>query len=44
MSEAVERVVEANIFLSGVGFENTGVAGAHAFDAAVSRFSSNHSI
>jgi len=44
VSEAVERVVEANIFLSGVGFENTGVAGAHAFDAAVSRFSSNHSI
>ncbi|WP_373634770.1 glycerol dehydrogenase [Yoonia sp. SS1-5] len=44
VNEAVERVVEANVFLSGVGFENTGVAAAHALDAAVSRFSSDHSI
>ena len=44
VSEAVERVVEANVFLSGVGFENTGVAGAHALDSAVSRYSSDHSI
>ncbi|MDN5299160.1 MAG: glycerol dehydrogenase [Clostridiales bacterium] len=29
-SEAFERVVEANIFLSGVGFENNGCALAHA--------------
>ena len=44
VTEAVERIVEANVFLSGVGFENTGVAGAHALDTAVSRFSSDHSI
>lgn len=44
VNEAVERVVEANVFLSGVGFENTGVAGAHALDTAVSRYSSDHSI
>ncbi|MDY3240629.1 MAG: glycerol dehydrogenase [Anaerovoracaceae bacterium] len=29
-SEALEKVCEANIFLSGVGFENTGVSIAHA--------------
>ncbi len=34
VSEAVEKVIEANTFLSGVGFENTGVAGAHALDGA----------
>ncbi|MGH6859751.1 MAG: glycerol dehydrogenase [Phyllobacterium sp.] len=28
--EALERVVEANILLSGIGFESGGVAGAHA--------------
>lgn len=44
VTEAVEKVIEANIFLSGVGFENTGVAGAHALDTAVSRFTSDHSI
>lgn len=30
VNEAVERVVEANILLSGLGFESCGVAGAHA--------------
>lgn len=39
----VERIIEANIFLSGVGFENTGVAAAHAIDGAISRFESSQS-
>lgn len=43
VTEAVERVVEANVFLSGVGVENTGVAGAHALDVAISRSSADHS-
>ncbi len=30
-NEALEKVVEANIYLSGVGFENNGCAIAHAF-------------
>lgn len=30
LSEAVENVIEANILLSGLGFENTGCAGAHS--------------
>jgi glycerol dehydrogenase len=42
VTDSVERVIEANTFLSGVGFENTGVAGAHALDGALTRFSENH--
>jgi len=42
VTEALEKVIEANIFLSGVGFENTGVAAAHALDTAISRFTSDH--
>lgn len=42
LNDAVERIIEANIFLSGVGFENTGVAAAHATDGAISRFESSH--
>lgn len=30
LTEAVENVIEANILLSGLGFENTGCAGAHS--------------
>lgn len=30
LNEAVENIIEANILLSGLGFENTGCAGAHA--------------
>jgi glycerol dehydrogenase len=30
LTEAVENVIEANILMSGLGFENTGCAGAHA--------------
>lgn len=43
LNGAVERVIEANVFLSGVGFENTGVAGAHGLDTAISRYSCDHS-
>jgi len=43
VNDAVERVVEANVLLSGVGVENTGVAGAHALDAAISRSALDHS-
>lgn len=32
VNEAVEQVVEANIFLSGVGFESGGLAAAHALN------------
>ncbi|NIA71308.1 glycerol dehydrogenase [Pelagibius litoralis] len=42
VAPAVERVIEANIFLSGIGFENTGVAGAHALDTAISRLSAKN--
>lgn len=35
-SPAVEKVVEANILLSGLGFEGCGVAGAHAIGMALS--------
>lgn len=34
-SEAVEKVTEANILLSGLGFEGCGVAGAHAIGMAL---------
>ena len=30
MTEAVERIIEANTYLSGIGFESSGLAGAHA--------------
>lgn len=33
---AFENVVEANILLSGIGFENAGCAGAHSFSAGMS--------
>lgn len=36
LSEAVEKVTEANILLSGLGFEGCGVAGAHAIGMALS--------
>lgn len=29
-TEAVERIIEANTYLSGIGFESSGLAGAHA--------------
>jgi len=36
VSEAVEKVTEANVLLSGLGFEGCGVAGAHAIGMALS--------
>ena len=36
-TEALENVIEANILLSGLGFENTGCAGAHSVSAGLSR-------
>ena len=37
VTEAVERVVEANILLSGIGFEGCGVAAAHAISQGFTR-------
>lgn len=36
VTEALENVVEANILLSGVGFENMAVAGAHSIQTGLS--------
>lgn len=30
VTDALERIVEANTYLSGIGFESSGLAGAHA--------------
>ncbi len=30
MTEALERIIEANTYLSGIGFESSGTAAAHA--------------
>ncbi len=30
MTDALERIVEANTYLSGIGFESSGLAAAHA--------------
>lgn len=38
-SIALEHVIEANILLSGVGFENSGCAGAHSISAGFSALS-----
>ncbi|MBQ0078603.1 MAG: glycerol dehydrogenase [Eubacterium sp.] len=35
LTEAVENVIEANILLSGLGFENTGCAGAHSVHTGI---------
>ncbi|MDR0621093.1 MAG: glycerol dehydrogenase [Deltaproteobacteria bacterium] len=35
LTEAVEDVIEANILLSGLGFENNGCAGAHALHTGI---------
>lgn len=37
VTPAVERVVETNTLLSGLGFESSGLAGAHAFSKGFSR-------
>ena len=35
LTDAVENVIEANILLSGLGFENTGCAGAHSLHTGI---------
>jgi glycerol dehydrogenase len=42
LNEAVENVIEANTLLSGLGFENTGCAGAHALHTGLSEIPSAH--
>jgi glycerol dehydrogenase len=41
-SEAVENVIEANILLSGLGFENTGCAAAHGIHSGLTELQSTH--
>ena len=38
LTEAVENVIEANILLSGLRFENTGCAGAHSVHTGLHQF------
>lgn len=40
LTDAVEAVIEANILLSGLGFENTGLAAAHALEKAFTAYKS----
>ena len=42
-AEAVERVVEANILLSGLGFESCGVAAAHGIQDGLCELDETHS-
>ena len=42
LTEAVENVIEANSLLSGLGFENTGCAGAHGLHSGFSEIESAH--
>ena len=35
LSDAVENIIEANILISGLGFENCGLAAAHALERAI---------
>lgn len=37
ITEALEDIIETNVLLSGLGVENTGVAGAHSIDRAIAR-------
>jgi glycerol dehydrogenase len=43
-TEAVERIIEANIYLSGIGFESGGVAAAHAVGNGFAVIESPHSM
>jgi glycerol dehydrogenase len=43
VTEALERVVEANILLSGLGFESGGVAAAHALNHGFTMIEEMHS-
>lgn len=42
VTEALENVIEANTLLSGLGFENTGCAGAHGIHSGFSEIESAH--
>lgn len=42
VTEALERVIEANIFMSGLGFENNGLAVAHGLTRGFSRIPRVH--
>jgi glycerol dehydrogenase len=44
LSAAVEDVIEANILLSGLGFENTGCAAAHALHTGLHEISGSNAI
>lgn len=44
ITPAVEDVIEANILLSGLGFENTGCAGAHALHTGFHEFPETKSV
>lgn len=44
VTEAVERIVEANTYLSGVGFESGGLAAAHAIHNGFTVLEETHSI
>lgn len=41
-TKAVENIIEANILLSGVGFENTGCAAAHGIHAGLTMIPGSH--
>lgn len=43
-SKAVENVIEANTYLSGVGFESGGLAGAHAIHNGLTAIPETHSL
>ena len=42
LTQAVENVIEANTLLSGLGFENSGCAGAHGIHSGFSEIESAH--
>ncbi|WP_431222103.1 glycerol dehydrogenase [Serratia sp. L9] len=41
-SKAVENIIEANTYLSGIGFESSGLAGAHAIHNGLTRLEECH--
>lgn len=43
-TKAVENVIEANTYLSGVGFESGGLAGAHAIHNGLTAIPETHSL
>jgi len=42
ISPAVERIIEANILLSGIGFESSGLAAAHAIHNGLTALAATH--